>query len=260
MKKHFLCFVPLALCFLFALAVPSRAALIVEDNFDSYGDGRLQTVSSSLWSSSTTTVVASVPGVAQSAPNYVELGVSNVEISGTRTFIGVPTTGIYWVQFSLEAAFTKENLSSTRPQLRISDGTNVLATILYRNDLDVMRINYSPIAGGTQLSIDTSVAYGNTGWHTFTFGINLDAKTASIYLDGQSVVSFSFDGYGSTFNTLNIRSLIPDSAPEGSALRLDSIGFYDANPIPEPSASVFVGGCFAVAFSVLVLRRRRIQA
>ncbi|AHF90099.1 glycosyltransferase family 1 [Opitutaceae bacterium TAV5] len=254
-----------------AFAHDSRAALIAGDNFDTYENGRLQTVSggTSVWTSSTTTLVASATGVAHSGTKYVELGTTAAEISASRTFSGVPVTGTYWVQFSVQANFTNTDLNSTnRPQIRFGDGTNNIVTILFRDDLDVFRVAYVPTVGDATTNIDTRTAsigtdikYTDNQWHTFTFGIDLTNQTASIYLDGQTVISsFTFSGYGTTFRKFDIRSLIPTSASDGSSLRIDSIGFYDTNPlstVPEASTWAAFAGLVALALGLFARRHRR---
>ncbi|WP_043582447.1 hypothetical protein [Geminisphaera colitermitum] len=254
-----------------AFAHDSRAALIIGDNFDTYQNGRLQTVSggTSVWTSSTTTLVADATGVAHSGTKYVELGTTTTEISASRTFSDVPVTGTYWVQFSVQANFTNTDLNSTnRPQIRFGDGTNNIVTILFRDDLDVFRVAYVPTVGGSTTNIDTKTAsigtdikYTDKQWHTFTFGINLTDKTASIYLDGHTVVSsFTFSGYGDTFNKFDIRSLIPTTATAGASLRIDSIGFYDTNPfapVPEASTWATFAGLAALALGLIARRHRK---
>lgn len=242
-----------------AFAHDSRAALIIGDDFDAYADGRLSTVSGGVWTSSSTTLVASASGVADSGTKYVELGTSASEISASRTFSAIPATGTYWVQFSVQANFTNTDLSSTRPQIRFGDGASNIVTILFRDDLDVFRVSYVSTAGGSATNVDTTIKYTDNEWHTFTYGIDLTNKTASIYLDGQAVVSFSFSSYNS-LNRFDIRSLIPTTATAGSSLRIDSIGFYDTNPlatIPEPAAIAFLAGLSALALGLFVRRHRK---
>ncbi|EIP99216.1 PEP-CTERM putative exosortase interaction domain-containing protein [Opitutaceae bacterium TAV1] len=246
----------------FALAASplARAALIVGEDFESYADGRLSTVSASTWSSTSQSRVASSTGIAFEGTHYAEIGTSTANQTASRTFSGVPTTGTYWVQFSVQNVFTQAQLGPDNyPQIRLSDGTSNLITLLFRPDNSNIVINYAPTAGSAATPVTTSINYDTaSAWHTFTYAIDLATQTASIYADGQTVVaSFSFTGYGSTFSTIDFRGALPTA---GTALRVDSIGFYNASPlpgIPEPATIALLGGLSALALGVLARRHRK---
>lgn len=250
---------PLALASVACAAAtsPAVASLIVGETFESYNDGRLSTVSASAWSSSSLTRVGSAEGLAFDGSRYAEIASSANNQTASRTFSGISSTGVYWVQFSVQAAFAQSDLGPDNfPQIRLSDGTNNLITVLFRPDNEKIVVNYAPVAGGSATSVTTDISYATAGWTTFTYAIDLTNKTASIYANGQSVgSSFAFTGYGDVLATIDFRGKLPTAA---TALRVDDIGFYYASPlasIPEPAGWSALAGLGALA--VCATRRRR---
>lgn len=239
-----------------AAPAPALASLIVGETFETYVDGRLSTVSSSVWSSSSLTTVGSGAGLAFQGSRYAEVGSSANNQTASRTFSGISSTGVYWVQFSVQAGFTQAQLGPDNfPQVRLSDGTNNLITVLFRPDNDKIVVNYAPTAGVSATAFTTNIDYASSGWTTFTYAIDLTNKTASIYANGQAIVSsFSFTGYGDVLSTIDFRGKLPTA---GTALRIDDIGFYYASPlatIPEPAGWSALAGLGALA--VCATRRR----
>jgi len=227
---------------------PALASLIVGENFEGYNDGRISNVSAD-WSSSSASRVASVAGLAFEGSRYLEIGSSANNQTANRNFSGISSTGVYWVQFSVQAVFSQEQLGADNfPQVRLSDGSNNFITVLFRPDNDKIIINYAPVAGNA-VSFTTNISYATAGWTTFTYAIDLTNKTASIYANGQAVVSsFNFSGYNDVISTIDIRGKMPAA---DTALRVDDIGFYYTSPlanVPEPSSwSALAGlGVFAV--------------
>ncbi len=231
-------------------ALPAHAKLIVGENFNSYPEGLLKDVGSTPWNASTQ-VWVTADG---SNGNFAEIRSSGdtSKQRSDRTFSNIPISGTYWVQYDVQATFTNANQTGAaeHAQIRFSDGVNDVINIYLRSNESVFRYTC-----GTTTS-NTTISYVNTGWHTFTYEINLETKTGTIYLDGQSIVSsFSFTGTN-TFNTLTFRGNI---VTPGTALRVDNIGFYDTNPlapIPEPATYATLGGILVLAFGMIATRRR----
>lgn len=237
----------------------SRAATIVEDNFDSYAD---QAAFVSVWplQGGTTTPSGTLSGVQSvSAPNAINYATTAQRNERAFSESGIPTSADLnnVIRFSFDFYDSNAAINPYRQFANLQDGTapssggqlvsmglnnNLLSTAEGGNFYMARILGFN---GNAYFKLnDNAVLLRSTGWHNLAVEISdVDFK---FYVDGQLAETVLQGG-------LTLRSY--DLVRLGSGLSSISEAYFDnvkVETVPEPSAAVL-----GLAGLVGVIRRRR---
>jgi hypothetical protein len=269
----------LAAAVLLFLTAGSRAALIVNDNFDSYAN---QAAYDAAWPSASTVgncVLSTTQ--AQSAPNSVLIGTTGTRSGQSFSEIGNPsaTSKIVWSFdfFDTSAAAQPYRQSNNLQDTTAPTLTNQLLSMGLNNNLSSQMdggnyymariLGYTPTflpptsstvtnpatSSGAYFHLnDVAAPLRSTGWHNLKLEVTANgaAQDYRFYVD--NILSKSVFGVGTTLRSYdNIR--IGAGLTSTTAANFDNMYLETGVALPEPVALGMLG-----MGSVLLLRRRRV--